>query len=63
MTKKRRGIKMSKYAPICKWLPKYTKYQAISDAIAGITLGLTMIPQSIAYATLAGLSAQVFMDN
>ncbi|XP_011497709.1 PREDICTED: sodium-independent sulfate anion transporter-like [Ceratosolen solmsi marchali] len=56
--KKRGKIKISKYAPICKWLPKYSKYQAISDAIAGITLGLTMIPQSIAYATLAGLSAQ-----
>ncbi|XP_008201868.1 sodium-independent sulfate anion transporter [Nasonia vitripennis] len=55
---KRRRIKVSKYAPIFKWLPKYNKYRAVSDAIAGITIGLTMIPQSIAYATLAGLSAQ-----
>ena len=56
---KRRRIKVSKYAPIFKWLPKYTKYRAVSDIIAGITIGLTMIPQSIAYATLAGLSPQV----
>ena len=52
-------IKISSYLPIVEWLPKYTKMQGISDAIAGITLGLTMIPQSIAYAGLAGLSAQV----
>ncbi|XP_058797830.1 sodium-independent sulfate anion transporter-like [Phymastichus coffea] len=57
-TMKRRRIKCSKYVPICKWLPKYNQYQAVGDFIAGITLGLTMIPQSIAYAALAGLSAQ-----
>ena len=49
----------AKYFPILNWLPKYTKFQAVSDFVAGITLGLTMIPQSIAYATLAGLSSQV----
>lgn len=48
----------AKYIPIINWFPKYTKFQAFSDVIAGITLGLTMIPQSIAYAALAGLSAQ-----
>lgn len=29
------------------------------DVVAGITVGLTVIPQSIAYAQIAGLSAQV----
>ncbi|XP_023245583.1 sodium-independent sulfate anion transporter-like isoform X2 [Copidosoma floridanum] len=56
--KRRVGFRPSKYAPIFKWLPKYNKYKAVSDVIAGVTIGLTMIPQSIAYATLAGLSAQ-----
>ncbi|KAJ8683151.1 hypothetical protein QAD02_018943, partial [Eretmocerus hayati] len=56
--RKRHRVKISKYAPIFKWLPKYTQYQAVSDAIAGITIGLTMIPQSIAYASLAGLTAE-----
>ncbi|XP_025200768.1 sodium-independent sulfate anion transporter-like isoform X2 [Melanaphis sacchari] len=32
---------------------------AMGDMIAGITIGLTMIPQSIAYASLANLSPQV----
>ena len=31
---------------------------AISDLIAGITVGLTVIPQGIAYAVVAGLPAQ-----
>ncbi|XP_053956602.1 sodium-independent sulfate anion transporter [Anastrepha ludens] len=40
------------------WLQKYDRETAISDLIAGITLGLTIIPQSIAYAALAGLSSE-----
>lgn len=44
--------------PILEWLPKYNKVTAVSDLIAGVTLGLTLIPQSIAYASLANLTAQ-----
>lgn len=47
-----------KYVPVLGWLPQYTQMKAVSDLIAGITLGLTMIPQSMAYAALAGLTAQ-----
>ncbi|XP_036346277.1 sodium-independent sulfate anion transporter-like [Rhagoletis pomonella] len=43
---------------ILNWLQKYDRETAISDLIAGITLGLTIIPQSIAYAALAGLSSE-----
>lgn len=43
---------------ILQWLPNYTKNDIISDFIAGITVGLTMIPQSLAYAGLAGVSPQ-----
>lgn len=49
-----------KYVPVLGWLPRYTRTKAVSDLIAGITLSLTMIPQSMAYAALAGLTAQVF---
>lgn len=52
-----------KYVTVLQWLPKYTKFQLCSDFIAGITIGLTMIPQSIAYAALGGLSAQVHSEN
>jgi Sulfate permease and related transporters (MFS superfamily) len=44
---------------ILNWLPKYGKNDAIGDLIAGITVGLTLMPQSIAYASLATLSPQV----
>ena len=45
--------------PIVNWLPNYNMKFAVNDAIAGITVGLTSIPQSIAYAALAGLPLQV----
>lgn len=48
-----------KYIIILNWLPKYTRLDAVSDFVAGFSLGLTLIPQSIAYAALAGLTAQV----
>ena len=45
--------------PITQWLPKYDISCVVSDMIAGITVGLTVIPQGIAYAGVAGLPAQV----
>jgi len=50
---------MAKYLPIFGWLPHYTRLKAVSDLIAGITLGMTMIPQSMAYAVLAERIPQV----
>lgn len=50
---------MLRRLPILEWLPKYTTQTAVADLVAGITVGLTLIPQSIAYAALADLSPQV----
>ncbi|XP_046823112.1 sodium-independent sulfate anion transporter-like [Vespa crabro] len=44
--------------PLLKWLPLYRGKDALSDLVAGLTVGLTLIPQAIAYAGLAGLSPQ-----
>lgn len=41
------------------WLPRYNISYAVSDLLAGITVGLTIIPQAIAYANVAGLPPQV----
>lgn len=49
---------IAKHIPILQWLPKYTRTDVVADFIAGLTVGLTMMPQSIAYAALAGLPAQ-----
>ncbi|XP_045785228.1 sodium-independent sulfate anion transporter-like [Maniola jurtina] len=44
--------------PIIEWLPKYNGTLFIQDLIAGVTVGLTAIPQGIAYAIVAGLSPE-----
>lgn len=45
--------------PIIVWLPLYTWNKLFQDCLAGLTVGLTAIPQGIAYAVVAGLPAQV----
>lgn len=50
---------IAKRLPILQWLPKYTTEDSIGDLMAGISVGLTLIPQSMAYSTLAGLPPQV----
>ncbi|XP_052750107.1 sodium-independent sulfate anion transporter-like isoform X1 [Galleria mellonella] len=45
--------------PITIWLPNYKLDYLLRDFIAGITVGLTSIPQGIAYALVAGLPPQV----
>lgn len=49
---------MKKRLPIVVWLPHYNITTLIQDIIAGITVGLTAIPQGIAYAVVAGLSPE-----
>ena len=44
--------------PITTWAPTYSSEKAVRDLIAGLTVGLTVIPQGLAYAVLAGLPTQ-----
>ncbi|XP_022257404.1 sodium-independent sulfate anion transporter-like [Limulus polyphemus] len=44
--------------PITTWLPRYTLADLKGDAIAGVTVALTVIPQGLALAILAGLPQQ-----
>ncbi|CAG7728716.1 unnamed protein product [Allacma fusca] len=44
--------------PIFTWAPQYKKSFIIADMIAGITVWLTAIPQSMAYAGVAGLTPE-----
>lgn len=43
------------FLPILEWLPKYTKEQFKGDLPAGLTAGILLIPQSIAFAMIAGV--------
>ncbi|XP_044759531.1 sodium-independent sulfate anion transporter isoform X2 [Coccinella septempunctata] len=44
--------------PILSWLPQYTTEKAVGDLVAGITVGLTVIPQALAYSNIAHLPLQ-----
>lgn len=56
---KRLKTSLYRCVPILSWMPLYNADKFICDLIAGVTVGLTVIPQSLAYATLAGLEPQV----
>lgn len=47
---------MNKLFPILQWLPSYSKGQLLRDLPAGLVVGIMLIPQSMAYAMLAGLN-------
>jgi len=46
---------MKKYLPILDWLPNYKKEYLSGDLSAGLTVGVMLIPQGMAYAMIAGL--------
>lgn len=45
--------------PVRTWFCGYTKYAATADLISGVTIGLIIIPQSVAYGAVVGLPAHV----
>lgn len=47
------------WLPILNWLPKYNLKWLQMDLLAGLTVGLTAVPQVLAYAEIAGLPVQV----
>ncbi|QSP95753.1 sulfate permease [Marinobacter salinisoli] len=52
-------MNLKRYLPILQWLPEYDRRQASSDLLAALMVTVLLIPQSLAYALLAGLPAQV----
>lgn len=44
--------------PVVSWLPKYELRWIINDVIAGVTLGILLIPQALAYAKIATIPPQ-----
>lgn len=48
-------LKIKNYIPILQWLPKYERSHLKGDLSAGLTVGIMLIPQGMAYAMLAGL--------
>jgi sodium-independent sulfate anion transporter 11 len=52
------SIDWRKRLPILRWLPRYSWSKLQSDFIAGVTVGLMVIPQGLAYANIAELPPQ-----
>ena len=48
---------LAKILPFIGWLKGYKFYDLRADALSGLTVALVLIPQSMAYAQLAGLPA------
>jgi len=46
---------MKQYMPILDWLPNYQRSWLSGDLFAGLTVGVMLIPQGMAYALIAGL--------
>ena len=48
-------MQIKKLFPILEWLPSYKKAYLFGDISAGLTVGVMLIPQGIAYAMIANL--------
>ncbi|GAA0679865.1 solute carrier family 26 protein [Marinobacterium maritimum] len=50
---------LERYLPILQWLKVYNRSTLTSDLVAAMIVTIMLIPQSLAYALLAGLPAEV----
>src|SRR3954452_4690055 len=50
---------MSRYVPALDWLRHYDRSQLGRDVVGGLAAGAVVVPQAMAYATIADLPAQV----
>jgi SulP family sulfate permease len=48
-------VELASFIPIVQWLPHYRRSDIRWDLVAGITLAFFVLPESMAYATLAGV--------
>ena len=50
---------LARYVPILSWLPQYQRGWLRIDLVAGLTASAVVIPQAMAYASIAGLPVEV----
>lgn len=59
MTKKPSAWRVSRFLPVLAWGRDYNRADLIGDGIAAVVVTIMLIPQSLAYALLAGVPAEV----
>ncbi|WP_298491619.1 SulP family inorganic anion transporter [uncultured Maritimibacter sp.] len=59
VTQKRRAKSLRQYFPILEWSAEYRRDTFVSDLVAAVIVTIMLIPQSLAYALLAGLPAEM----
>ena len=52
-------FRLSRYFPILEWGREYRRETLVNDLIAAVIVTIMLIPQSLAYAMLAGLPPQI----
>src|SRR5690606_30313769 len=52
-------MKLKTYLPILEWGSRYNRDSLTSDLVAAVIVTIMLIPQSLAYALLAGLPPEV----
>jgi SulP family sulfate permease len=49
------NARLQRLFPILEWAPRYTRGEAVNDLFAAVIVTIMLVPQSLAYAMLAGL--------
>lgn len=58
MKRQSEARRFSAYIPILQWLPHYQRAWLAADLIAGVSVWALLVPQGIAYSSIAGVPAQ-----
>lgn len=53
------GVRPANLIPALDWIPRYRSADLPNDLLAGLTTAILLVPQSMAYAMLAGLPPEV----
>ena len=58
-TTSERRARVAKFVPMLQWLPGYQRGRLRNDLLAGAIVAALLVPQSLGYATIAGVPVQV----